>query len=346
MSVFHGRMPLVDLLKAVGAQLIVLHHLAFYGPMSDHVHRWFPGLIDWLYQDARIAVQMFLVVGGFLAARSLAPQGKLLTHRPWRTITQRYRRVTLPYLAALLVCIVLTEIARRWMVHDSIPDRVEFWQFVAHALLLHSVLDVDSLSAGVWYVAIDFQLYVLLVLLLWLGHRLRARAVHMVLGVFALVLLSLFGFNRDPAWDDWAPYFFGAYGMGALAYWCTLPRRQARVVLALGVMAVCTGVALYIDFRTRIAVALAVALLLALGSLRGFLYRWPRSRKIARLSDISYAVFLLNFPVALVFNAGFSRFVPPDPMWQLAGMVLAWLACNGAGALFHDHVEKRLARRR
>jgi len=28
-------MPLVDLIKAVAAQLIVLHHLAWYGPMSD-----------------------------------------------------------------------------------------------------------------------------------------------------------------------------------------------------------------------------------------------------------------------------------------------------------------------
>lgn len=339
-------MPLVDALKAVGAQLIVLHHLSFYGPMSDTVYQVWPAVIGWLSQDARIAVQMFLVVGGFLAARKLAPQAQLLTHRPWREVRSRYRRVTLPYLAALLIGVVCTEIARRWMVHDSLPDRVEFWQFVAHALLLHSVLDVDSLSAGVWYVAIDFQLYALLVALLWLGRRAGARPVHVVTLVFLGVLASLYVFNRDPDWDDWALYFFGAYGMGALAYWFSLPRRRARRVLALGVLVLGAGLALYLDFRARIAVALAVALLLAWGSVRGFLYHWPRSRVLARMSDISYAVFLLNFPVALVFNAVFSRFMPHTLWWQAAGMVLAWWACNAAGAAFHDRVELRLTRRR
>ncbi|MEY4755596.1 MAG: hypothetical protein RJA34_494, partial [Pseudomonadota bacterium] len=30
------RLALIDALKAIGAQFIVLHHLAFYGPMSDY----------------------------------------------------------------------------------------------------------------------------------------------------------------------------------------------------------------------------------------------------------------------------------------------------------------------
>ena len=39
------RLPYIDALKAVGAQLIVLHHLAFYGPMTDWTHRLLPGLM-------------------------------------------------------------------------------------------------------------------------------------------------------------------------------------------------------------------------------------------------------------------------------------------------------------
>ena len=62
-------------LKAGAAQLIVLHHLAFYGPMSDVAHPAMPDLLDWLYEYARMAVQIFLVIGGFLAAASLAPMG-------------------------------------------------------------------------------------------------------------------------------------------------------------------------------------------------------------------------------------------------------------------------------
>ena len=43
-------------------------------------------------------------------------------------------------------------------------------QFLAHALLLHSLLGMDALSAGVWYVAIDFQLFTLFVAVLWLAR--------------------------------------------------------------------------------------------------------------------------------------------------------------------------------
>jgi hypothetical protein len=36
-------------------------------------------------------------------------------------------------------------------------------------LLLHGVLGYASISAGAWYVAIDFQLYALMVAALWVG---------------------------------------------------------------------------------------------------------------------------------------------------------------------------------
>lgn len=73
-----SRLAFIDALKAVASQLIVLHHLAFYGPMSDVANGLAPALFSWLSQDARIAVQIFLVIGGFLAARTLAPTGRLI----------------------------------------------------------------------------------------------------------------------------------------------------------------------------------------------------------------------------------------------------------------------------
>jgi len=51
-----SRLPLIDALKAIASQLIVIHHLAFYGPMSDYALPLAPKLIPWLYDYARIAV--------------------------------------------------------------------------------------------------------------------------------------------------------------------------------------------------------------------------------------------------------------------------------------------------
>lgn len=345
------RMPFIDALKAVGSQLIVLHHLAFYGPMSDRAYELAPGAIDWLYDNARIAVQMFLVIGGFLAAKSLAPDGRLRTSAPLQLLSRRYLKLVIPFLAAIGVAIVCSAIARAWMEHDSIPDAPSALQFAAHALLLHGVLGIDSLSAGVWYVAIDFQLFALLLALLWLGRHFastrsgsvgdRDRVVGAAL-VVALASASLYVFNLDANWDDWGLYFFGAYGLGALSFWAS---GRPRALLWLGALAALVGLALLVDFRSRIAVALAVALALGVARHTGKLESWPGrglgSALASYFGKISYSVFLLNFPVALVINAAFSRFGSDDPALNAGGMVLAWIACNIAGAVFFHLVENR-----
>ncbi len=349
MSKDRSRLPLIDALKAVASQFIVLHHLAFYGPMSDFTHKLWPALVEWLSQDARIAVQVFLVISGFLSARSLAPHGELRARHPWRLVVSRYIKISLPYLAALLVAMVCTEVARHWMTHDSVPDTPHMLQFLAHALLLQSVLQVDALSAGVWYVAIDFQLFVLFVAVLWLSRSLaggatRASAYALMLLMASLALASMFYFNRNADWDNWALYFMGAYTLGAVTSWASQTGaghgwRWLAVLLVLA-----TVVALAVDFRERLALALAVAVLLGVAQWGGWLATFPRSRVLAYLGQISYSVFLLNFPVGLVVNAAFTRFAPADPTVQTLGVVLAWLACNLAGALFYHQVEYRLRR--
>lgn len=339
------RLPFVDALKAFGSQLIVLHHLAFYGPMSDWTHQLAPGLVGWFSQHARMAVQIFLVVAGFLAARSLAPDGVLRSDRALTLLWQRFVRVSLPLMVALLLAMVCTEIARYWMAHDSLPAPPTLWQFVAHALLVHSLLGVDSLSAGVWYVAIDVQLFALLLGLLWLGRRLGVHLTPVApLLVAAVVLASLFHFNRDSGWDNWALYFFGAYGLGALAFWVSRADAGRRAPVWLAGMVLLTVLSLALDWRTRIALALGVALTLAWAHRSGWLFTWPRSRALGYLGRISYGVFLLNFPVALVVNAWFTRYASPDAWTQTLGVLVAWLACNLAGAAFHHGVEQRLSR--
>jgi len=339
-----GRLALIDALKALGSQFIVLHHLAFYGPMTDWTSQLMPRLMRWLSQDARMAVQVFLVVAGFLAVRSLAPRGVLVAPDPLALLKKRYVRTALPYLAALLLSMFCAELARHWMVHESIPDRPQWGQFIAHALLLHSVLDIDSISAGVWYVAIDFQLFALLLGLLWLARGLNGR---MALGATFLVIgvaLSLYGFNLDASWDAWALYFLGAYGLGALVSWATQPQRGLWGAFWLALLTLLVSGALLVEFRGRIALALAVAVLLGLAQLGEWLDSWPRSRVLAYFGQISYSVFLVNFPVALVVNALFTRYAPADVWVQTLGVVVAWLACNAVGALFYHGVELRLNR--
>jgi peptidoglycan/LPS O-acetylase OafA/YrhL len=342
MSAGGSRLAFIDALKALASQLIVLHHLAFYGPMSDYVQPLFPGMISWFSQNARIAVQVFLVIGGFLAAQALARNGRLVEKPVLALIWRRYLKLVLPYLAALLLAIAGAAIARHLITHASIPGAPTLPQLIAHVFLLQSILGFDGLSAGVWYVAIDFQLYTLLLVVLWLARRSFPDSPNAgVLLTAALIIASLFHFNRDPEWDNWAIYFFGAYGLGAITYWSV--RRNTlspwRILIVALVLA-----ALLIDYRSRIAVALLVAIALGLARYTGGIESWPKSRVIAWFGQISYAVFLVHFPICLVINALFERFALHTPAIQLSGMFVAWVACVGGGALFYYQIECRARR--
>ena len=340
---------LINVLKAVAAQLIVLHHLAFYGPMADQAWPLAPDLFSWLAGDARIAVQVFLVIGGFLAAKSLSPHGLPGLDHPLRAIWRRYLKLAPPFIVAMLFAVLASYIAGAWMTHDSISEPPSIQQFGAHMLLLHDVLGYEALSAGAWYVAIDFQLYGLMCLLLWVSGCFRqTRRWRWVMPavVTDVVSASLFMFNRDAGWDVWAPYFFGSYGLGALAWWASDPKRRPMAILTLLLLIVVpTQLALAVDFRSRIALAFTVAcLLLLFGREKPAMFGAGASRLVQMLAKTSYSVFLVHFPVCLVVNAVFMRFAPEVPHLQFIGVVLGWTASLIAGAAFHRWVEAPLGR--
>jgi peptidoglycan/LPS O-acetylase OafA/YrhL len=338
---------LINLLKAGAAQLIVLHHLAFYGPMADHARPLMPDLIDWLAGDARIAVQIFLVIGGFLAAKSLSPDGCAALRNPLGIMWRRYTKLAPPFVIATLLAAGASVIASAWMTHESISSAPSVSQLAAHVLLLHSVLGYESLSAGAWYVAIDFQLYAGAALLLWLCGRLSGGVSRPWLApvvVAVAVISSLFYFNRDADWDVWAPYFFGSYGLGMLAWWAGDPVRRPRaVVLLFLMMAVPALLALTLDFRSRIAVALSAAcVLLLLGRVR---LQSDAGWSVANwLGKNSYSIFLVHFPVCLIVNAAFTRFVSAQPELQAIGCLVGWGASLACGAAFFYFVEEPLGR--
>jgi len=332
-------MPLVDCLKALASQLIVLHHIAFYGPMSDVAYPLASGCIDWLYEFARMAVQVFLVIAGFLAARSLAPTAAV-SIKPLQLIWARYRRLALPFLVAITLSIVCAAIARLWMTHASIPDAPSFGQILSHATLLHGLLGQESLSAGAWYVAIDFQLFILFVAILWLAGKTRASTRTAMALIAVLALASLFYFNRQDSWDNWGLYFFGAYALGVAAHGYA-QRQHSPVWFALLLGLVLCALAL--EFRPRIAIALCTALILGVSTRYQLMEKWPDFRLTAWLGKISYSLFLIHFPVFMLVNALVFRLAPNSPSLNLVGMILAWLLSIAAGDLFYRLVESRMS---
>lgn len=346
-----SRLLHVDALKACAAQLIVLHHLSAYGPIADAVQTLAPQLIAALYHYGRMAVQIFLVVGGFLSARALSARGQLFEGRVPEQLLRRYLRLTLPFMAAVLLTLLCSALVATWL-PELVPEAVSLPQLLAHATLLHGVLGYQSLTVGAWYVAVDFQLFGLLLLLLWLSKSLGlARAQARIVGpalVALLCLASLFLFNRDSGLDNWAPYYFAAYGLGALVHFLGLVsyRRLGLTVLSVAVLA-----ALLFDFRERLALALLTAWALAWLQQRHLREQCPLAGRrgaslLAHLGTHSYALFLVHFPICLLVNGLFEH-RDAEHAWPALLAALAALALSNMAAVpFYRWIEAPSARLR
>ena len=376
----------VDVVKGAACLLIVAHHLAVYGPMSDAAGVLAPQVFGWLYDYGRWAVQVFLVIGGYLAAASLAsnflqpqqhrhpPSGmSLVCATAAALVRRRYYRLMMPYGVAVVISVLVAAIVRPWFSHPSVPDAPSLAQALAHVALLQDILGFKALSAGIWYIAIDFQLYALSVLVFCTATTASRRwprrpVLRGDCAMLAIGVASLWAFNRHPALDTTAFYFVGAYVLGMAAYWAAPhPLHNTNAVeklvcrFWLGALIAIGCIALLIQFRGRVALAWGVALMLV--ALRHGLQKrvvdaecapCPSLLKtsgragvrwLAALGAMSYSVFLIHFPICMLVNAVMARLWPADAGANLLGLAAAMALSLGAGRVLYRCVELAPAKR-
>ena len=329
---------MLDVIKAIACLVIVLHHLSVYSPMFDRVLLLAPTQLAILYDHGRLAVQAFLVVGGYLTAVQLwravpasAPRLPSAFSVP-RLLGKRFLRLATPLMAALTFTVLVTALVRPWFAHSSLSAAPTLWSMAVHMLMLQDVLGVQAFSAGIWYVSIDFQLFAIAVSTVWLSGQLqrwqpqwKLRGL-MVLLWFVLSALSLLWWNRQENMDVAGLYFFGSYGLGMLAYRVRLSRITVKgwaIIFVLGLLA------FWLEPRLRMGLAWLLALLLA---------AWPRAtaglavkpkpsllrRWVAHVAQQSYSIFLTHFAVSLSVSA----------IWFYADWQAPWINLLGLGGSF------------
>lgn len=352
-----GRWFLLDVIKALGCVVIVLHHLSVYSPMFDRGMLLAPTQWAVLYNHGQLAVQAFLVVGGFLSAAQLLRLVPVnAQHLPpdfsaTGLIFKRFLRLSIPLIAALTLTVCVTALVRPWYPHSSLSAAPTVWSMVVHLLMLQDLIGVPALSAGIWYVAIDFQLFAIAVLCVaWAGQLQRWQPQFKLSGVTVLLwlvlsALSLVWWNRQENMDVQGLYFFGSYGLGMLAYRTRLSRITAKgwvIVFVLGLFA------LWLEPRLRMGLAWAMALMLA---------AWPRTdtsqrvvadrprwqQFISSVAQKSYSIFLTHFAISLIVSAAWFNAGWQDSWANLAGMGVSLALSLGAGTVLYRAVESRPA---
>jgi len=291
--------------------LIILHHLSSYGQMAVDARLALPGLMTWLFEYGRYAVQIFLVMAGYLATQSLTrfANAKFSSQNLLRVIINRYLRLFSPYIAALIFTILCAGIARFWVSDEFVGEQETLGQFLAHLFFLQGILGLDSISAGAWYVAIDWQLYsVLAVLLITFSSY---QALIWLIGILATC--SLLYFNRFNQYEAYFIYFIGSYSLGVLAYLAknfTDKKIQGLAKLMLIAIGVIIAVSTLHQVWLRNFLAWFVALLLLAWGNASYPDSKTASskvkvlvlRSIAWASPRSYCAFLIHFTFILLAN--------------------------------------------
>jgi len=336
------RFWLIDAMKFFGAQCILLHHLSIYSPIAQEIGFYYPLALDEFSELSRLAVQVFLVISGFLVAKALS---KMKAVHLSSLLLKRYARLAPFFLLSLCMCVIASVLLQDYLWGSWVPEVPTLLGFLAHAFLVQSLLDVPAISSGVWYVAIDFQLFALTMFLAWVfssNEKIRVDNAKLKLMLSLLCLASLWFFNRFESLDNWAIYFVGSYVMGMLASWASESRVNQRLFLftwGLGLLSI-----LY-EPRIRIALALTVAMALFLMAHNAGDFLSQRTKALlATLGDSAYAVFLNHFVLILLYSALWDALEMEGLKAAFAMVVLYWLSALTLGAYLHRRLEMQLVR--
>ena len=331
---------LIDFLKVFAALLIILHHLSSYGQMAEDARQFLPGVMTWLFEYGRYAVQIFLVMGGYLAAQSLTRTSDIRNPRTaLKLIFNRYLRLFAPYVVALLITILCAWVTRFWVQDEFVGESETLGQFLAHLFFLQGILGLDSISAGAWYVAIDWQLYAVLAIMFGMFPGFRS----LIWVSTILIVASLLYFNRLSDYENYFIYFIGSYGLGVLAqlaknYSDPVVNRLARILIIIIGLVILVSSFDHLWIRNILAYFVAIALIVW----GGRAYKDEKHAKMHNLvfsilwgSRRSYCAFLLHFSFILLANTLYIAWGMDqrhDGAMALAMMFLAlvasWVAAN------------------
>ena len=301
------RLEYLDSVRAIAAVFVLLHHIwitiwpAY--PRNDG-----PLALGWLVYG-HLSVSVFIVVSGFSLAIAPARTGWTLRDGPWTFLRRRAWRIIPTYWAALaLSCLVFGVITA-----DATGDLVSLKAVVVHMLLLQDVVDSPKPNGAFWSIAVEWQIYFLFPLMLWIRRRLGVAA-FLVLATVGVVGAYLGAISVDSLSRllNLTPQFallfaFGVAGATVLRAPVTARVRRTlsagAVAGALVLVAVCWSLGsvwvdaqyFWIDLLAGVATTCALAAL-ACGGLRA-LGRLLVLRPLRAVGLYSYSVYCVHLPV-------------------------------------------------
>jgi peptidoglycan/LPS O-acetylase OafA/YrhL len=310
----------LDGIRGIAALAVVVYHAYLFTGTNGQAEAELPllgMLIGWGY----LGVPVFIVLSGFLLMLPLLhPNGLRFQGGIARFFKRRARRILPPYYAALVLSLVLI-----WAVPLMQAPGGTAWDskvpvtgssILSHVFLLHDLSPawILNINGPLWSVAVEWQIYVLLPLLLVpLWRRLPGPAVVLLLMVGTVLVPAVTGFGAMVH-----PWLVALFAAGMLAAQVAMGHRETRrtiTVGAVGIIAVLVaayalGGALPSSglWLSETIVGLVMAAGLAWSGARAAAGRtfplaaFLASRPLVYSGTVSYSVYLLHSPLLALGN--------------------------------------------
>jgi peptidoglycan/LPS O-acetylase OafA/YrhL len=307
-----GRVVWLDGVRGAAAMFVVLHHmwLAVWPAFPSDAGPWWLG---WLLYG-HLAVAVFIVVSGFSLALAPLADGGRLGGGTRRFIRRRAWRI----LPAYWVALILSTVAAAAVLHTQAGAGAIAKATVVHGLLLQDVVGSQAPNGAFWSIAVEWQIYFLFPVILWVARR-RGVPAAVALTVAAAAgahLLARLGPPLDKI-DHLTPQFLALFALGILAVHLGHGDRAQRLrrplgAAALAAFAAVAGLALvqgsewvvarffYVDLVFGLAAACLLCVMYGGGA--AWIRRALGSRAGLRVGLFSYSIYLVHAPVVGVLE--------------------------------------------
>jgi peptidoglycan/LPS O-acetylase OafA/YrhL len=305
-----NRIKTLDGLRGLSIILVFLNHLGFG-----------------LFEGGYVGVDVFFVISGFVITRSIRnhygdPDFLSAFYE------RRIRRLLPSLITTILVCYGISQLffdaSDRLTINSSIlPSALGFSNlFFYKQAGYFDETSIEKPLLHTWSLSVEEQFYIAYALLIFLLHKpvfkshtkpAAALRLILLLSATASLLLSACVTNKHGSFSYFLiPTRFWEIGLGCLAFWYDwrLPARCSRIMPVLGLCLIFTG-SVFFNSETPypgIAAILPTAgtLFLILGQSNegSTINRILSGRCLTFMGDISYALYLVHWPV-IVFATAF-----------------------------------------
>ena len=313
------KLEIIEILRGLAALAVTWFHLTEYGK-AEYLNGW----LSTFSKYGWLGVEVFFVISGFIIPYSLWRSNFELKRHWNKFLLKRLIRIYPAYLISISIIVLLGFMSAFASNFQNVDPNINISNILLHIFFLNDIFSGEAaLSPVFWTLAIEFQYYLLIVLLYPLLTS--SRLSHKILILLILCALAFIIPQKNLIFSWLLLFNFGILAFQFIAKKISLTQYFIMIFIA--------AILSYYNKEILITV---------IGLLTSFSIAFVQAPKIVIfvfLGKISYSLYLLHFIVGIRIMNFLARFGQGSYM-RILSLVFALCLSFLAAYLMYQYVEK------